>query len=262
VRQENFDFFFGSGSNGKGTFLRTVSRIMGDYALGAPIGMFMASRFESHPPELARLAHCRLVTASEIEKGQSWALGKIKDLTGNEKPVVTHFMRQDEFQFWPHFKLVFAANEKPRISSVDKAIARRLNLVPFQHVVGKPDESLKAKLEVEYPAILRWMIDGCRDWLQGRPCRPAVVVEARREYLEEENIVEAWIAECCERGPGYETLLKHLFGSWKIWCDNNAEKPGSSRAFKRLLLKVPGIGTDRKADGIVMTGLRIRPVHE
>ena len=74
--REDFDFVFGPGGAGKGTFLRTISTVMGGYALNAPIAQFMASKNEGHLCELARLAHARLVIASEPEENRTWAIGK------------------------------------------------------------------------------------------------------------------------------------------------------------------------------------------
>ena len=50
-----------------------------------------------------------------------------------------HFMRQDFFEFTPAFKLVIAGNHKPGLRSVDEAIRRRFNLVPFT-VTIPPEE--------------------------------------------------------------------------------------------------------------------------
>jgi len=76
--------------------------------------------------------------------------------------------------------LAFVGNTKPRISSVDAAIARRLNLVPFRFQPATRDEHLKERLVVEYPAILRWAIDGWLDLQTNGPIRPAVIAAATR----------------------------------------------------------------------------------
>ena len=39
------------------------------------------------------------------------------------------------------------------------------------------DLELETKLEAEWPAILRWMIDGCLDWQKNGLVRPPVVIE-------------------------------------------------------------------------------------
>ena len=174
---EDFDFFYGPGGNGKGVFLKTIATIMGDYALVAPISQFMVSRHDEHLCELARLAHARLVIASEPEENRTWAIGKIKQLTGNEGRIAARHMHQRFFEFLPRFKLVFVGNTKPRIASVDEALVRRLNLVPFRFQPATRDEQLKEKLVVEYPAILRWAIDGWLDLQANGRVRPAVIAE-------------------------------------------------------------------------------------
>ena len=124
-----------------------------------------------------------MVTASETEEGRAWAESRIKELTGNERPISARFMRQDFFEYWPTFKLVFVGNHKPVLRNVDDAARRRFNIIPFTHKPENPDKELKDKLRAEYPAILRWMIDGCLDWQKNGLVRPAVVKEATRHTL-------------------------------------------------------------------------------
>ena len=104
---EDFDFIYGPGGNGKGVFLKTITAIMGDYALAAPISQFMVSRHDEHLCELARLAHARLVIASEPEENRTWAIGKIKQLTGNEGRIAARHMHQSFFEFWPQLQAGF-----------------------------------------------------------------------------------------------------------------------------------------------------------
>jgi putative DNA primase/helicase len=40
-------------------------------------------------------------------------------------------MRKDEFEFRPNLKLLIIGNHKPRVSNVDDAMKRRLNLLPL-----------------------------------------------------------------------------------------------------------------------------------
>src|SRR6478609_6485069 len=46
-------FGFGTGANGKGTFLNALTGIMGDYAAVASMETFTASKGERHPTDLA-----------------------------------------------------------------------------------------------------------------------------------------------------------------------------------------------------------------
>ena len=70
--EEALFFLFGTGRNGKGTFIHTISNIMGDYHKATPTETLTASTVDRHPTELAELRGARLVTASETEKGKRW----------------------------------------------------------------------------------------------------------------------------------------------------------------------------------------------
>jgi putative DNA primase/helicase len=71
-------FLYGTGGNGKGVFVSTVTGILNDYAVVAPIEMFLIRKYEAHPTEIARLKGARLVVAQETQKGRSWDEAKIK----------------------------------------------------------------------------------------------------------------------------------------------------------------------------------------
>ncbi|MGA7163171.1 MAG: phage/plasmid primase, P4 family [Pseudolabrys sp.] len=144
----------------------------------------------------------RLVTAVETEEGRRWAESRIKSLTGSEK-ISARFMRQDFFEFLPQFKLIIAGNHKPGLRSVDEAIRRRFNLIPFTITIppSERDELLPEKLKAELPGILAWMIRGCTDWLERGLSPPQMVTEVTAAYLESEDAVAAWIEDCAARDP-------------------------------------------------------------
>ena len=123
-------FLYGTGGNGKSVFINTISGILAEYHKPAPIETFTASQSERHPTDLAGLRGARCVTAVETEEGRRWAESKIKALTGGDR-ISARFMRQDFFEYVPQFKLIIAGNHKPGLSSVDEAIRRRFNLIPF-----------------------------------------------------------------------------------------------------------------------------------
>ena len=123
-------FLYGTGANGKSVFLNTISGIMGDYARVASVEAFIASTSQHHPTDLAGLQGARLVTAVETEENRHWAESKLKALTGGDR-IAARFMRQDFFEYVPQFKLIIAGNHKPGLRSVDEAMRRRFNLLPF-----------------------------------------------------------------------------------------------------------------------------------
>lgn len=240
TREHVLAFLYGPGANGKGVFAGTLARIMGDYAISAPIEMFLASRYERHPTEIARLRGARLVVAQETEKGRRWDETKLKTLTSSDR-LSGHFMRQDYFDFDQTHKTLITGNHKPTLSSVDEAIRRRLLLVPFM-VEIPPDErdpELPDKLAAEHPAILRWMVDGCLEWQRDGLGVPDRVRRASDDYFEGQDTLGQWLADCVDTRPNFQafTTTTVLFSSWKKWCEARNSPVGTERAFVEALVE-------------------------
>jgi putative DNA primase/helicase len=251
-------FLHGRGQNGKSVFIRTISGVLGSYQTTAPVEMFLDSQVDRHPTELAMLRGARMVTAAETEQGRRWSESKLKTLTGGDK-VSARFMRQDFFEFYPQFTLWVFGNHKPGLRSVDKAIARRLRLLPFTAAIpdDERDNDLGAKLKAEWPGILAWMIQGCLTWQREGLVAPQVVSEATDEYLASEDAIGRWLEECCVRDPSAWTGTADLFSSWKSWAENNGEFPGSAKRFVRML-EAQGFQQMRRRDGRGFAGLKRR----
>jgi putative DNA primase/helicase len=235
--EHKFVFAYGTGANGKSTFINTIAAILGDYATVADMGTFIATNNERHPTDLAKLRGARLVVAQETQKGRRWDETKIKALTGGDK-ITARFMRQDFFDFTPTFKLFIAGNHKPRLHTVDEAMRRRLLLVPFtvQIPPAERDPDLLQKLEPERPAILRWCINGCLEWRRIGLAPPAVVQDATAAYFADQDTLQQWLDECThDAGPLAFTRTSDLFASWKSWNEERNLKPGSANGLSEAL---------------------------
>jgi putative DNA primase/helicase len=229
-------FLYGTGANGKSTFLNALTSALGDYHKTSPIETFTASNSDRHPTELAGLRGARLVTSVETEEGRRWAESKIKSLTGGDR-ISARFMRQDYFEFTPIFKLVVAGNHKPGLRNVDEAIRRRFHLVPFTVTipVHERDEKLGEKLKAELPGILSWAIQGCLEWQRSGLAPPPIVRDATAAYLEAEDALAAWIEDVGEIHPDAWESSQALYRSWKSWCDRAGEYAGSLKKFSQRL---------------------------
>jgi putative DNA primase/helicase len=237
VEEHALFFLFGKGQNGKSVFILVISGALGGYHRQAPIEMFTESKTDRHPTELAALMGARLVTAVEPEQGRRWSETRIKQLTGGDK-ISARFMRQDFFDYAPQFKLFIAGNHKPGLRSVDKAMARRMNIVPF--TVTIPDDKkinnfAEQLLADEGPGILQWAIDGCLDWQKNGLAPPAAVTNATKDYLQNEDVLQTWLDERCVQDGITATLSSLLFADWKLWAEKRNEFAGSSKAFAQLL---------------------------
>lgn len=259
TREHMLAFFYGSGRNGKGTFLNTLTRIMGDYAHVADMDLFTESRGDRHPTSMAALRGARLVTAQETEEGRRWAESRIKQLTGGD-PITARYMRQDEFTFEPAFTLIIAGNHKPGLRNIDEAIKARLHLVPFTVTIPPEarDKDLPEKLMAEAPAILRWMIEGCLAWQETGLAAPDAVNAATAEYLEQQDTLGSWLEDCCELAGNYECKSSVLYASYRSWAERTGEFVMPQKRWIAAM-ETRGLSSTRKAAGVIYQGVRTIP---
>jgi P4 family phage/plasmid primase-like protien len=251
-------FFYGTGANGKSVFLNTLRGIWGTYATTAPMEMFMESKTDRHPTELARLMGIRLVIAQEIERGQRWAESKIKALTGGDL-ITARFMRQDFFEFKPKFKLMIAGNHKPTLRGIDEAIRRRIHLIPLVVTIppGKRDKELFEKLKPEWPGILAWCLDGCVEWqklglARQKPSSTPPNSTSRTRTASGNGSTR------CNPDPAAETLSSVLYADWKEWTGANGLPAGSNKSLTQALIDRE-FGRKHTNKGAKIIGLALRP---
>jgi putative DNA primase/helicase len=257
--EQMLGFFHGGGGNGKGVLVNTFTAILGDYATVAPMEAFTASKSDRHPTELAMLQGARFVTAQETEEGRGWNEPRIKQLTGGD-PITARFMKMDFFTYVPMFKLILVGNNKPNLKSVDDAIRRRFQMVPFIHKPAAPDPKLTEKLRDEWSGILRWAIDGCLDWQRQRLNPPEIVLEATKTYFDDQDSFRVWLDEHCELGPNKADTTAALFASWRGWAARNGDDPGNARGFTARMTKAgfeptkhtPGLHGRRGFKGVAL----------
>jgi len=178
----------------------------------------------------------RLVTAQETPKDRFWDEAKIKNLTGGAM-LTARFMRGNFFNFKPTFKLLIAGNYKPSLRNVDEAIRRRILLVPFTVCIPEKerDRKLVEKLKPEWPAILRWMLDGCLEWQRVGLVVPTIVREATDAYLSDQDNLTQWAEVAVVSSPGNFILTDVLLASWTRYCEKANIKPGTKTAFSDAL---------------------------
>ena len=240
TREHALLFIYGPGGNGKSVFINTVQRIAGEYCRTASMDTFTASHGDKHPTDLAMLHGARMVLATETEEGRAWAESRIKQMTGGDM-IAARFMRQDFFEYRPAFKLTIAGNHKPVLRNVDNAARRRFNIVPFIRRPAAPDRELEKKLEAEWPGILRWMIDGCLDWLANGLKPPSAVREATDEYFQSQDVIGRWLSERCIVDPGLTSKPGELLADCRGWAAQNGETLPTPPQFRSAIEKTAGV---------------------
>ena len=184
---------------------------------------------------------------------------RIKQLTGGDR-IAARFMRRDFFEYSPEFKLTVIGNHVPDLHNVDDAARRRFNLAPFTHKPPVVDKKLEEKLRSEWPAILRWMIDGCLDWRINGLIRPNAVTASTADYFSDQDLLAQWIEDCCDRDDNAVDTIASLLASWRNYTKSRGEEPGSSKGFS-MALRSRGFTRIKDGRGIHGRGFQGIKVH-
>ena len=218
-------FCYGTGRNGKTTFLDVIRCIAGDYASNIqPETIMVRNNTSGISSDIARLKGARFVTSVEPNEGLRLNEGLVKQLTGNDV-VTARKLYAEEFEFKPEFKLWMATNHKPVIRGTDLGIWRRIHLIPFtvQIPEDKVDRKLKEKLMQEAEGIFRWCLNGTKMYnLEGLQ-KPQSVTKATDEYRYEMDVISKFLDECTVDAPCRCVKAKELYTVYSLWCESNNE---------------------------------------
>ena len=240
ISEQAMFMLYGTGSNGKSTFLNIFSAVMNTYAQSASSEAFMQKKNESVNNDIARLKGARFVTAIEMEENKRLAESLIKSMTGGDK-LVTRFLYGEYFEYVPQFKVFLAANHKPIIRDTTHSIWRRIKLMPFENTFTEANrdkhfaEKIMAK---EMPGILAWAVKGCLLWQQEGIQDPPTVKKATAEYRTEMDSFATFFEECCLVREDGRTSNKMLRSAYDEWCKDNGEYALSQRPFSQKLLEM------------------------
>ena len=234
MSEQTMFILYGSGANGKSTFLNMIMDILGEYAMSTPTESFMRKHSDGISNDIARLKGTRFVTSVEAEEGKSMSESLIKQVTGQDV-LSARFLYGEFFDFFPTFKIFMATNHMPVIKGNDHGIWRRIKLVPFTVTIpyGERDPNLMEKLRQEKSGILNWMIEGCIRWQKEGLGTPEEVQTATDEYQEDMDTIATFLSECCVRDDkGYLRISSaDLYRGYCAWCVQNSEHPFVQRMF-------------------------------
>ncbi len=246
VSEQCLFILWGTGANGKSTFLNVLQYLFGDYACSTMIETFMKKNSEQSN-DLARLKGARLVTTSEVEQGKPLSESLIKQITGEDE-LTARFLYGKYFSFKPTFKIFMATNHKPRIRGVDNGIWRRIKMIPFTVTIPpeQRDKKLTEKLIAENSGILNWLIQGYSIWRKEGLEEPKVIKEANTEYRMDMDVVGSFVNDCIEFDATQKWRLNNtlLYQTYMRWCSKNNERIQSQKwltmrlsekGFKKLL---------------------------
>lgn len=238
----------GDKSNGKSTFLDCVKAILGEKNISALDLKELGDRFNTSMM-FGKLANIGDDIGDDFLQGSQVSIFK-KIVTGNR--IKAERKGQDPFEFNPFIKLLFSANDIPRMKDKTGAVLRRLVIIPFNATFGKSDPDydpfikyrLIEKDSIEY--FIRLGVEGLKRVIINDEFTKSTKVQNQlNEYEEENNPIIAFIADSgidmIENEPTNE-----VYKRYQVFCADNAMTPMSNIVFSKQINKRLGFKVIQK----------------
>ncbi len=230
----------GDKSNGKSTFLDCIKAILGEQNISALDLKELGDRFNTSMM-FGKLANIGDDIGDDFLQGSQVSIFK-KIVTGNR--IKAERKGQDPFEFNPFIKLLFSANDIPRMKDKTGAVLRRLVIVPFNATFSKsdPDYDVNIKYKLIQQDSVEYMISLGLKALQGVRVNQGFTEtensqKAVQEYEEENNPIKAFVADC-----GEDMILNQptneVYKRYQVFCAENELHPGSNITFSKSINRI------------------------
>ena len=252
VSEEVCFFLYGSGANGKTTFMLVLHGVFGDYV--GTLSSRVITRGHGNDTEV-RLAKAgavgkRLIWANETKEGDVFDDDVLKVFSSRDPIPDARWHHQRPFTFTPTHTLWMRSNHKPGVRDASNAFWRRMIPIPFK--AKFEGSAVKHNLEEVHSGdrgARRVALDG-RGLLEVAarwpPILPASIVAERARYREETDVIGRWLDECCECDVSAAILQNILFENYRLWMLRR-ELPAASVQIE---------GLDKRSKNAVFRGKR------
>ena len=233
----------GDGSNGKSTFIAVIQSLLGEDNISALDLKELGDRFKT--AELfGKLANLGDDIGDEFIPNAAI----FKKLVTGERVSVEQKGR-DPFEFNSFAKLIFSANEIPRIKDKTGAVLDRLVIVPFNAKFNVSKSGYKQNIKqdlVNNAEAMEYLINlglaGLKNILQNQKFSGSSKVEGEIEnYRERNNPVLGFLHECEDEDYDIiEKVTSEVYRRYQIYCSKNNFQPVSNIEFSKQINRLKG----------------------
>ncbi|PSK96684.1 P4 family phage/plasmid primase-like protein [Haloactinopolyspora alba] len=221
----------GHGRNGKGTFLRVITALLGRANItNVSLHDLMNTRFAT-ASLFGKLANI----AGDIDAGYLENTATFKGITGGDTISAEHKGR-DRFDFTPWAVPVFSANKIPASADTTAGYLSRWLVVPFPHsFAGREDRHLGTRLQSpdELAGIAARGIAALPRLLErGDFEETESGSTAMAEFVRRVDQVRTWLHDCTDLDPAHPWVGRtDLYEAYKRWAARDGHKPVKASEF-------------------------------
>ena len=232
----------GDGSNGKSSFLKILRKLVGSDNTASLDLKELDQRFKT-----AELFGKLVNLGDDIDKSYIKSTSVLKKLATGEALNVER-KGMDPFDFSNYAKLIFSANEMPRMNDYSDGLGRRLQIVPFNAKFTPQDEDYdpfitdKLLSDESMYYVLNLAFKGLDRLLKNKKFTSSKAIEREMEqYLEENNPIISFINN--EEVELERKRAKDIYDMYRLYCSENGFQPVSNVSFGKQIRKLYGYKT-------------------
>ena len=244
----------GTGSNGKSTYLKTLSNLLTEENISSLDLKKLGDRF-STVMMFGKLANI----GDDISNEFVCDTAVFKKIVTGET-IDAEQKGQPKFDFKPFCKLLFSANNIPRMGkgSDSQAIMRRLVIVPFEARFSSSNPNFRPDIEYELKSqesmeyLIQLGIKGLKRVLENKNYTTSSKMEKElEEYEERNNPLLMFVKECDDEDFGIEgEPTSEVYARYREFCLSESLQPLSKIEFSRQMVKNFALKiVDRKVNG-------------
>lgn len=209
--------FVGEGLNGKGTYLRLLTKLIGQHNCAtAELDTLLRSNFET--TRLYKKLCCQMGETNFNEMGKT---SKLKSLTGGDL-IGFEFKHKDGFEDYNYAKIIISTNSLPTTSDKTIGFYRRWLIIDFPKRFSEKADVLKDIPDVEFENLSLKCIKILKNLLDKREFYKEGSIEERAKRFEERsNPFDKFFNEFVEE-DGDKFVTKNSFEKrLNEWCEIN-----------------------------------------
>ena len=238
----------GEKSNGKSTYLKMVKNVLGDKNISALDLKELGDRF-STAMMFNKLANIGDDIGDDFLQGSQVAIFK-KVVTG--EMIKAERKGLDPFEFTPYTKLLFSANDIPRMRDKTGAVLRRLEIIPFNASFTKDDPDFDSKIvdKLTSQDASEYLVNIAVKALQrvrtmDEFTKSERVEKEREEYRIENNPILGFIAEVGKDDIVNESTTD-VYKRYQVYCADASMQPLSKAIFSKQINRELNLETATK----------------
>ena len=232
-KNQTFNIYNGSGSNGKSILAELMSHTLGEYKGIVPISLVTEKRglIGGTSDEVLKLKGLRYAVMQEPSKNVKLNEGPMKELTGGD-PLQARGLYSESEIFEPQFNLVVCTNNLFDTDSNEDGTWRRIRKVDFiskfidegeEHTddtkyIFIKDKTLKEKLPMFAPVFASMLVKRAFD-TNGIVTDSITILESSKKYRKSQDNIANFVSENVEVTGNVKDKIKQteLLNQFRLW---------------------------------------------